>query len=228
VFVVGCLGDWRPATAVLFDRESLSGNPSPSREKREVAPTIPSRSTAGGGLGTDFDLDGGIIKNKWPADIASTLNASFGSKQGIEDQHINGGASLFVPELKAYDMKQQHNPQETETVQLTTKNCSAVRGDTPLVKNEATTQHGNIAGSLTARHDSSLNYMSGVQQQLSVRRLTPVECERLQGFPDGYTDIKPGGRPTPDGPRYKALGNSMAVPVMRWIGERIKQVEEIR
>ena len=52
----------------------------------------------------------------------------------------------------------------------------------------------------------------------AVRRLTPIECERLQGFPDGWTDIGPG---TPDGPRYKALGNSMAVPVMRWIGRQI-------
>ena len=54
-----------------------------------------------------------------------------------------------------------------------------------------------------------------------VRRLTPLECERLQGFPDNWTDIRMGGKPTPDGPRYKAIGNSMAVPVMRWIGERI-------
>lgn len=58
--------------------------------------------------------------------------------------------------------------------------------------------------------------------RMAVRRLTPVECERLQGFPDGWTDIMPKGKPTPDGPRYKALGNSMAVPVMRWIGQRIK------
>lgn len=70
-----------------------------------------------------------------------------------------------------------------------------------------------------------------------VRRLMPVECERLQGFPDGYTDI--GGKvkrnkdgstflvqsETPDSPRYKALGNSMAVPVMKWIGERIGAVD---
>jgi DNA (cytosine-5)-methyltransferase 1 len=61
-----------------------------------------------------------------------------------------------------------------------------------------------------------------VMQAMAVRRLTPVECERLQGFPDGYTDIQLKGKPTPDGPRYKALGNSMAVPVMRWIGQRIK------
>ena len=56
---------------------------------------------------------------------------------------------------------------------------------------------------------------------------TPVECERLQGFPDTYTDIQPNGKPTADGPRYKALGNSMAVPVMRWIGERIKNVDAL-
>lgn len=62
---------------------------------------------------------------------------------------------------------------------------------------------------------------------MAVRRLTPTECERLQGFPDGYTDIKHGGKSTPDGPRYKALGNSMAVPVMAWIGQRIQQVENI-
>ena len=58
-----------------------------------------------------------------------------------------------------------------------------------------------------------------------VRRLTPTECERLQGFPDGWTDIEYRGKPAPDGPRYKALGNSWAVPCARWIGERIEQVE---
>ena len=66
-----------------------------------------------------------------------------------------------------------------------------------------------------------------VMQAMAVRRLTPVECERLQGFPDNYTDIKSKNKPTPDGPRYKALGNSMAVPVMAWIGQRIEQVEAI-
>jgi DNA (cytosine-5)-methyltransferase 1 len=65
-----------------------------------------------------------------------------------------------------------------------------------------------------------------VRIDMQVRRLTPVECERLQGFPDGYTNIPWRKSPeSPDGPRYKALGNSMAVPVMRWIGERIQQLE---
>ena len=59
---------------------------------------------------------------------------------------------------------------------------------------------------------------------MQVRRLTPVECEKLQGFEPGYTAIPWRGKPAdqcPDGPRYKALGNSMAVPVMRWIGQKI-------
>jgi DNA (cytosine-5)-methyltransferase 1 len=76
---------------------------------------------------------------------------------------------------------------------------------------------GNKRGTATA----------AVATSTAVRRLTPTECERLQGFPDGYTNI-PWRKKTesPDGPRYKALGNSMAVPVMRWIGERINKVEK--
>jgi DNA (cytosine-5)-methyltransferase 1 len=62
---------------------------------------------------------------------------------------------------------------------------------------------------------------------IGVRRLTPRECERLQGFPDDYTLIPWRRGKAPDGPRYKALGNSMAVPVVRWIGERIMMVEQI-
>jgi DNA (cytosine-5)-methyltransferase 1 len=68
----------------------------------------------------------------------------------------------------------------------------------------------------------------GVSQNMAVRRLTPVECERLQGFPDNWSRIPWKGKPEeecPDGPRYKACGNSMAVPVMRWIGERIAAYE---
>jgi DNA (cytosine-5)-methyltransferase 1 len=56
---------------------------------------------------------------------------------------------------------------------------------------------------------------------MEVRRLTPLECSRLQGFPDNYLDVLHNGKPMADGPRYKALGNSMAVPVIRWLGERI-------
>lgn len=60
---------------------------------------------------------------------------------------------------------------------------------------------------------------------MAVRRLTPVECERLQGFPDNYTNIPWKGKDAPDSARYKAMGNSMAVPVMRWVGQRIQEIE---
>ena len=59
---------------------------------------------------------------------------------------------------------------------------------------------------------------------MQVRRLTPVECERLQGFPQNYTNVPHRGKPAADGPRYKALGNSWAVPSVQWIGRRIYAV----
>jgi DNA (cytosine-5)-methyltransferase 1 len=85
---------------------------------------------------------------------------------------------------------------------------------------------GDVAVPLTNRSDGTGTGPT-VMQAMAVRRLTPKECERLQGFPDNYTDIQPKGKATPDGPRYKALGNSMAVPVMAWIGKRIQEVDAI-
>ncbi len=69
---------------------------------------------------------------------------------------------------------------------------------------------------------------SYIATRWAVRRLTPLECERLQGFPDGYTDVPYRKRNwTPDGPRYKALGNSMAVNAMEWLGQRIDHVRAL-
>jgi DNA (cytosine-5)-methyltransferase 1 len=79
-------------------------------------------------------------------------------------------------------------------------------------------------GTLKARMEGGGFEGAVMTPAMQVRRLTPVECERLQGFPDGYTAIAWRGKPAdqcPDGPRYKALGNSWAVPVVRWIGARI-------
>lgn len=84
---------------------------------------------------------------------------------------------------------------------------------------------GDKTGALRASAGgSSRSYVAAS----AVRRLTPRECERLQGFPDDYTLIPWRGKDAPDGPRYKALGNSMAVPVMAWIGKRIQEVELAR
>jgi DNA (cytosine-5)-methyltransferase 1 len=83
---------------------------------------------------------------------------------------------------------------------------------------------GNVASAMGTNSNATGRNTPKVHQGMQVRRLTPVECERLQGFPDNHTRIPWRNKPAedcPDGPRYKALGNSMAVPCMRWIGERI-------
>jgi DNA (cytosine-5)-methyltransferase 1 len=88
--------------------------------------------------------------------------------------------------------------------------------------------NGDLAYAMTAPNGGGRAQERNIlAPDMSVRRLTPTECERLQGFPDGYTLIPYRGKPAADGPRYKALGNSMAVPVMRWIGERIQMVEDL-
>lgn len=89
----------------------------------------------------------------------------------------------------------------------------------------------DIADTLSVGANQTTGFKADIcADNMQVRRLTPVECERLQGFPDNYTRIPWRGKPAeqcPDGPRYKALGNSMAVPVMRWIGERLIEVDKL-
>lgn len=94
----------------------------------------------------------------------------------------------------------------------------------------ALTSQDEPTGTLQAKPNGgySLNYQPGVLDGTVIRRLTPVECERLQGFPDGWTDVPYRGREHPaDGPRYKAIGNSMTTNVMRWIGERVAHVDAL-
>ena len=85
---------------------------------------------------------------------------------------------------------------------------------------------GQIVGALAAQ--PGMKQTTYIKTDTVVRRLTPVECERLQGFPDNYTNIPWRNKPTaPDSRRYKALGNSMAVPVMHWIGKRMMEAREV-
>ena len=93
VFLVADFGDGADPAEILFEPQSLLGHSPPCRETGQaIAGTISARTQGGGGLGTDFDLDGGLHC----AEIAPTLNAHYGDKQGLEDQHINGGGGLFV------------------------------------------------------------------------------------------------------------------------------------
>lgn len=112
VFVVGCLGDWRAAAAVLFERHSLSGYPAPRREAGKAAPTIPSRSSAGGGLGTDFDCDGGIVSiqgNLIGRDAGGPVGVGVGGPMFTltkADVHaVSVPHALISPALKARDHK---------------------------------------------------------------------------------------------------------------------------
>ncbi|WP_349816374.1 DNA cytosine methyltransferase [Bifidobacterium longum] len=101
-----------------------------------------------------------------------------------------------------------------------------IRGGKPGGGKGTLIQH-DMSVTLSTHNTQTLITGDHEKRDLTVRRLTPRECERLQGFPDDYTDIPYRNKEhAPDGPRYKALGNSMAVPVMRWIGERIHMVEE--
>jgi DNA (cytosine-5)-methyltransferase 1 len=220
VFVVGCLGDWRRAAAVLFERESLSGNPAPRREARQnVAPTISARTRGGGGLGTDFDCDGGLIH---APEVSQGFDASEdGTGRGtalvpvaIQERAVCENPNAG-PQGKGW---QEHIAYTLEARNKVQSVAFDLRGREGGSQFEGPHDTANIRA---ASGGSSRSYIASS----AVRRLTPVECERLQGFPDDYTAITMRGKPAADGPRYKALGNSMAVPVMRWIGERIQLVE---
>ena len=105
---------------------------------------------------------------------------------------------------------------EDQSLTLATGNDQVLAVD---AYNYDTNEHVSAAIGTMACHNRNM-----AAQGMQVRRLTPVECCRLQGFPDDYLDITYRGKPAADGPKYKALGNSWAVPVVRWIGERIKAI----
>ena len=198
VFVVGYLGDWRRAAAVLFERESLRGYPAPSREARErVAGTIAAGSFVGGMGGKP---EGAAVNHFITARM-----------RGFGDYSSDGTAST----VKARDYKDATDLVSTVTV---IDRAAFNQGANALYDPQIKESHTSPTVISRGPH--------AVHQPMGVRRLTPIECERLQGFPDNYTDIRLNDKQTPDGPRYKAMGNSMAVPVMNWIGRRIQMVED--
>jgi DNA (cytosine-5)-methyltransferase 1 len=217
VFVVASARDGFDPAAVLFEFDGVRRDSAPSREAGKVAPTIPSRSTAGGGLGTDFDCDRGVI--------SMCLNAGGQRRLDAESETliptIGGGFDGPVAFHPTQDPISSTNVCHT----IGTGNgqgcaTAAVAFDWKMgEKARSIAINEEQAPTLGAQADRY-----AVQAAMQVRRLTPVECERLQGFPDNYTAIPWRKKPASecsDGPRYKALGNSWAVPVVRWIGRRI-------
>lgn len=210
VFVVGCIGSWQRAAAVLFERESL-------QRDTGAGATAQENPAADAGNCAAFRMHG---FGDYAADNhASTLKSRDG-KDATDLIVVHGRQDPYTLD-KAFALDCQSSGNT---------NVLCIRGN--IIDrspenggNGLGVDAGGISPTLTATDRHAVAY------GLSVRRLTPTECERLQGFPDGHTLIPWRGKPAaecPDGPRYKALGNSMAVPVMRWIGERIRQVSTIR
>ena len=224
VFVVGCLGDWKSAAEVLFDPHSLSGNTKKSRKTREriaypiadCAPTLCARDYKGVG---NYEVAGGGGKLIMTEKVSPTLQTS------CNDYSRADGFTMMVYENHPSDSRVKEMGDVCQTV---TSSWGTGGGNIPFVQFVDTyngTIQGNVAATMTADMAGPTHSGPKIMQDMAVRRLTPIECERLQGFPDNYTNIKEN---CPDGPRYKALGNSMAVPVMRWIGERINEYEQSR
>ena len=223
VFVVGYLGDWKRAAAVLFERESMSGHSAPSRETREeIAGTVTTRSFTGGPSGKP---EGAAVNHFVPA-VSNALCARDykGARPGADQ-----GAPVIAFSAQN-SASQGDSVSEHVTPTLDKSKTPAVAWTASAMANSYAWER-DVYPTLNAQvpNDTS-NIQYGIRQDMQVRRLTPTECERLQGFPDNYTQIPYRNKTAescPDGPRYKAMGNSMAVPVMRWIGERINMVNSI-
>lgn len=209
VFAVGYLGDWRPSCAVLLEPESLRRDIAPSREtKEEVTETLTSRTT-GGSVGNSFDTSGGVVKYEGASRESAGVDTGEDREGGGVVETLDtslghhGGATTVQSAVAGHFVAYGGNRSEGELDVATTLSA-----------------HGGPHGRLDF---ASETFIAGD----GVRRLTPMECERLQGFPDGWTAVEHRGKRCKDGPRYRALGNSMAVPVMKWIGERIELCDSI-
>ena len=162
--------------------------------------------------------------------------AAFASNQRDEVRELEvAGALAAQPGIKqqTYICRADGQANAMTSVDMAPTLTSHAKKDPPLIYpaedsiGEGALIQRDMSATLST-HNIQTPITGGREKRgLTVRRLTPRECERLQGFPDDYTDIPYRNKEhAPDGPRYKALGNSMAVPVMRWIGERIRTVEE--
>jgi len=186
LFVVGHIADWRPAAAVLFERDSLRGNIKTGDQTRQGFTPA-------------------------PTDCARKRYKPIVLDRAAYNQGEN---AQFDPMIE-----------ETETAP-----ALVARGPCAVLtyRMQAFGEYVEDETASTIKNRDHKDSTDLIVEWDKVRRLTPIECERLQGFPDEWTNIPWKGKLTsPDSLRYKAMGNSMAVPVMRWIGERIKTMDEL-
>jgi DNA (cytosine-5)-methyltransferase 1 len=227
VFVVASAREGFDPAAVLFEFEGVRRDSPPSREARQgtAHATAPCLTSSGRGVERTGDTRG--------QDPVVAVVGAMSSSGGTERKHGHGWGQqdweqgYCVP--VAYGGNNQAGPIDVATAR---NGCASASGrmdfesETFLVQPVAHSPRGFDAseGGTPLDTDGHSVAVVAAQRAMQVRRLTPVECERLQGFPDNYTAIPWRGKPAsecPDGPRYKALGNSWAVPCVRWIGWRI-------
>jgi DNA (cytosine-5)-methyltransferase 1 len=230
VFVVGHLGDWRGPAAVLFDRTSLLGHPPPRRQAGQgTARTVANRAQGGGGLGTDFECSGGLQPvsafggNNTSGEIeVSTACNHHAGRQDFESETllcIQGGGSSSLNSngdginedvsftLNALDQHAIALPSMVAEGDAHTGFRDEHRLTVAFAQNTRDeVREMAVAGALAA--EPGTKQQSYLRNGMAVRRLTPTECERLQGFPDGYTAISYRGKPAADGPRNKAKAAS--------------------
>jgi DNA (cytosine-5)-methyltransferase 1 len=213
VFVVASARDGFNPAEVLFEFDGLRRDTAPGRNSRETTAT-----DAQSGIGTYNKQRIGEYSTE---DVASTC-AARDYKDATDLVTYENFKTVY--EMHAQDARVQNVGDVLPTMSAT---YGMGGGNIPVTYGIATMS--DVAGTLDASYYKGQGSRQGgerefVVQQMAVRRLTPTECERLQGFPDGYTKIPWRNKSIndcPDGPRYKALGNSWAVPVVAWIGERI-------
>ena len=249
VFVIGCLGDFGSAAAVLFEQHSLQGHTAESKGKgKEVTGTL-TRGFRDRGLDLD-QIAGGAYKIREEKyiglpKVTQTIGCEM-AKQ-VTNQMIANAESFFLVSEKPIALagntigRQPLNggngtgyDESGVSYTLTKTDVHAVAYafdslSSNSMKSKNPHSGCNHVDIIKTIDTSGLNPAcnqggNAVLHHMQVRRLMPIECERLQGFRDDFTNI-PGAS---DSTRYKALGNSMAVPVMKWIGERINLVESLQ
>ena len=217
VFVIGHLGDWKPTAEVLFEPESLSRHIEESRKKRKDTPRD---STLG--IDTSSPLAARDYKDMGTDGLNKTSEKMIPTTahclQTTSNDYSRADGFNMIPEKTDALLARDYKGLNSDSL--------ASKAIVEVFENHAqdsrVKEMGDTCQTVTSTWGTGGGNVPFVKD-MAVRKLTPVECERLQGFPDNYTNIKPN---CPDGHRYKSLGNSMAVPVMKWLGERINNYKE--
>ncbi|KAF0234124.1 MAG: hypothetical protein FD177_1036 [Desulfovibrionaceae bacterium] len=287
VFVVGHSGGWQRAAEILFEPKGVRWNPPARREAGKAAPTIPCRSTGGGGLGTDFDCDGGLVSGPLMASgkaagSATQQDAEMGMlvaySTKLHNTKSNQAGKFYeeyapslqqnspAPEVCAFDTTQitsaanysnpkpgdachplassSHAPAIAFPANLSGTQCASAEELAPSMGAKNPTAVAFQPGNLKRQGGASpseevfptLSASPGngrglsdqqphVAHAMQVRRLTPIECHRLMGWPDDWCawgiDDEGNRVEMADGPQYKMIGNGVGKPHAKWIGRRI-------